>query len=363
MSDRLRDRIETEASQILRERVDHLRRALEVAIAQLAVPMEIPLVPGEWGAAGGSEHLKTLRDTIDSLSRGENQREILATTLDAAAAFYRRAALFVLKDGALAGWSGLGFTGDGGVHNEDLGRLKLPASGDHLLAQALQRRTLAIAGEDGPGDPVIASLGGVRPRASVAMPLLLRGRPVALLYADTGRENDPGQPLGVEIVAGLAGLAIGGLASNQGRRGRSAATHPSGAIAAESPSSAMVRGGGAPAPPPPEEAEIQALLGDIAGHPRREGADSGMSDEDRRLHSDARRFASLLVSELLLYNEESVIHGRKNRDILKRIEKEIERSRQAYEARVPGRIRKASNYLEEEIIRVLAEGDSRVLGA
>jgi hypothetical protein len=362
VSDRLRDRIETEASQILHQRVADLRRALEEAIAQLAAPLEIPLAPGEWGAAGGSEYLRALRDAVESLARGETQREILATVLDAAAVFYRRTALFVPKEGALAGWSGLGFTGDGGFHNEDLARLKLPAAGDHLLAQALQRRALTIAGEDGPGEPVIASLGGVRPREAVAMPLLLRGRPVALLYADTGRENDPGQPLGVEIVAGLAGLAIGGLASLQGRRGRSTVAHPSSVSATISSASAMVRGG-ATAPPPPEEAEIQALLGEIAGHPRREGADSGMSDEDHRSHSDARRFASLLVSELLLYNEESVIHGRKNRDLLKRIEKEIERSRQAYEARVPGRIRKNSNYLDEEMVRVLAEGDKRLLGS
>ncbi|HEU4402582.1 MAG TPA: hypothetical protein VFT43_10805, partial [Candidatus Polarisedimenticolia bacterium] len=120
---------------------------------------------------------------------------------------------------------------------------------------------------------------------------------------------------------------------------------------------------GAGAPTPPEDAEMQALLSDIEGHPRRESGDDGLSDERRRELADARRFAHLLVSELLLYNEEAVVQGRRHRDLYQRLQKEIDRSRQAYQARLSGRQTGASDYFDEELVRLLAQGDPSLLGS
>lgn len=106
---------------------------------------------------------------------------------------------------------------------------------------------------------------------------------------------------------------------------------------------------------------MQALLGDLDAFPRRETAETRLSAEEQRQHNDARRFASLLVSELLLYNEEAVIQGRKQRDLSQRLAREIERTRQAYAARLPSGLRAAPRYLEEELLRVLADGDEALL--
>jgi hypothetical protein len=106
---------------------------------------------------------------------------------------------------------------------------------------------------------------------------------------------------------------------------------------------------------------MQALLGDLDSLPRREPAGSELSPEEQRQHNDARRFASLLVSELLLYNEEAVILGRKQRDLSRRLAREIERTRQAYAARIPSGLRAAPRYLEEEMLRILADGDEALL--
>jgi hypothetical protein len=84
--------------------------------------------------------------------------------------------------------------------------------------------------------------------------------------------------------------------------------------------------------------------------------------EEARLHEDARRFARLLVSELLLYNEDSVVAGRRQRDIYQRLKPEIDRSREAYDRRVPDGIRARSDYFKEELIRTLALGDPLALG-
>jgi len=67
------------------------------------------------------------------------------------------------------------------------------------------------------------------------------------------------------------------------------------------------------------------------------------------------------VSELLLYNEEAVIQGRKQRDLSQRLAREIERTRLAYEARIPTALKQGPRYLEDELLRVLADGDEALL--
>ena len=114
---------------------------------------------------------------------------------------------------------------------------------------------------------------------------------------------------------------------------------------------------------PPEEAEMQAILADLGGHPRSPSADDGQSDEERRRLADARRFAHLLISELLLYNEAAVIQGRKHRDLYTRLRKEIDRSRQAFQARFPALVTGQNDYFSQELVRTLAQGDRGLLGS
>ena len=87
-----------------------------------------------------------------------------------------------------------------------------------------------------------------------------------------------------------------------------------------------------------------------------------LSEEDQKLHEDAKRFARLLVSEIKLYNEAQVSAGRENKDLYERLKDDIERSRKMYMDRVPAHIYSSSNYFFEELVRTLANGDSTLLG-
>jgi hypothetical protein len=86
------------------------------------------------------------------------------------------------------------------------------------------------------------------------------------------------------------------------------------------------------------------------------------SSSEEALHEEARRLARLLVSEIKLYNEEQVEAGRRNRDIYERLREDIDRSRQMYEERVEPRLVKATDYFYQELVRILAAGDSKALG-
>lgn len=80
------------------------------------------------------------------------------------------------------------------------------------------------------------------------------------------------------------------------------------------------------------------------------------------LHEEARRLARLLVSEIKLYNEEQVEEGRRNRDIYERLREDIDRSRQMYDERVDSQILRSTDYFYQELVRILAAGDSKALG-
>ena len=68
------------------------------------------------------------------------------------------------------------------------------------------------------------------------------------------------------------------------------------------------------------------------------------------------------MSEIKLYNEAKVTEGRKTRDIYERLKEDIERGRQMYTDRVPAPVRDASDYFQDELVRILAGGDAAALG-
>lgn len=87
-----------------------------------------------------------------------------------------------------------------------------------------------------------------------------------------------------------------------------------------------------------------------------------VSEDERRLHNDARRFARLLVSEIKLYNEQKVKEGRDSSDLYDRLREAIDRSREMYDKRVQPPVAAKFDYFHYEIVSSLAEGDESRLG-
>ena len=87
-----------------------------------------------------------------------------------------------------------------------------------------------------------------------------------------------------------------------------------------------------------------------------------VSEEERRLHNDARRFARLLVSEIKLYNEQKVKEGRDESDLYERLREAIDRSREMYDKRVQPPVAAKFDYFHYELVSTLAESDENKLG-
>lgn len=87
-----------------------------------------------------------------------------------------------------------------------------------------------------------------------------------------------------------------------------------------------------------------------------------VNDEERRFHTDARRFAKLLVSEIKLYNQETVALGRESGDLYERLKEAIDRSREMYDNRVLPVVAAKFDYFHYELVNSLAEGHEEKLG-
>ena len=116
----------------------------------------------------------------------------------------------------------------------------------------------------------------------------------------------------------------------------------------------------------PSQPVFTAQYSTPLGTKRRWGRDAELpvevSDEERPLHNDARRFARLLVSEIKLYNEQKVSEGRNQGDIYDRLREDIDRSRQMYDKRVAPPVAARHDYFHSELVNTLAEGDPAKLG-
>jgi hypothetical protein len=74
--------------------------------------------------------------------------------------------------------------------------------------------------------------------------------------------------------------------------------------------------------------------------------------------SEARLLARLLVSEIKLYNSDLFARGVRDGSLYHVLKKEIDRARSMYDSRIPLATRKVHDHFQEELVRVLANGNA-----
>jgi hypothetical protein len=190
--------------------------------------------------------------------------------------------------------------------------------------------------------------------------LLVLEKVAAVLYADDGGDGRLAHDSGsLEVLTSVTSLAANHLALLS----RPAGSDVEARADMDIQMPLAEEGGGLVAGSVPFEADPleDELTSPLLAASPATGSES-LSQEEKLLHEDARRFARLLVSELLLYNEDLVILGRKQRDIYSKLKEDIDRSRQAYDQRVPRNVSARADYFREELVRTLAAGDPTALG-
>ena len=357
--------VEKVVSQVLESHVPKLRDELVGRVLQ-EIPPQLEAAPGESGAAD-------LLKAISTIRAGTTQREILRALLDNTVRYTGRAALFVIKAGAATGLQGRGF----GKNDEAIKDFALDVT-TGVAARAMESR-MAFKGGAGEVDSRFASQFGAPGDDQVlVIPLLLKDKVAALVYADAGAEAGgkmDSEALELLVTSTSFWLEVVSLRKQALKEGVAetekleaapvvqTVTSYSDPFAAHAPLHT--------APPPTAPAESPAAEGESAEPaPTAEVAEAAASDpvsqmsaEEAEVHRKAQRFARLLVDEIKLYNQAKVSEGRKNKDLYDRLKEDIEKSRATYQKRYGNTAAASADYFSHELVRSLAEDDSSLMGA
>jgi hypothetical protein len=395
---------------------EHLRAAHESGIE---------LAAAESSRAQGSSDMAIVKAAIEELEGHQSQTEILKALVNRASSFAPRTVFFIIKGAQALGWRARGFQGT--VGDEAVQQITFPLLADTVIGAVAQSRTTWSGTPNSHSEDhlLLHRLGEQAPQRIVAVPLVVRGRAVAVLYADSaGLDSDAINLEALETLVRVAGMAVGLLSMSQAAAAArppaestgatpgpapetvpaesaytpvreyeavaSAEPAPAEAVAAETEPAEAEPGARVEettveavptAEPVPLTADSESIQTAPVSVPMPLNVESAVTsplgarlrydaalpievtdDEERRQHNDARRFARLLVSEIKLYNEQKVVEGRSGGDLYGRLREYIDRSREMYDKRVKSSVSTRYDYFHHELVNTLAEGDASKLG-
>jgi hypothetical protein len=365
--------VEKAVSQVLDGHLPELRKELVRRVLEEVQPhLGGSAVAGGKGSAGNGA--ADLLHAVSAIHAGTTQKEVLRALLENTASYCGRAALFVIKSGSATGWQGRGFD-----NNEDFKDFSLDVS-SRAPAQALQTRAAVSAGPSEMDPRFISQFGAPAEDRVLLLPLHLKDKLAALVYADAG--TGAGGKLdaaALELLVSATGawLEVASLRKQALKEGAAEAGAPekfeappvqtvssfSDPFAAHAPKHVVAA--------PVEEPAMAESTAEVVSAPSAMAAAAvapatdafaHMSPEDAEVHRKAQRFARLLMDEIKLYNQAKVAEGRKHKDLYDRLKEDIDKSRSTYQKRYGNTVAANADYLSTELVRSLAEDDVSLLG-
>jgi len=362
MAKQLQQIVEQAVAQVLKSQLPKLQAELvERVIAEL---------PATTGAGGGGGPASGLVQAVAAVHAGTTQKEILKALLDAGSAYAARVALFVVKAGTATGWQGRGLGDDEAVKDFPLDISNGPT------AHAYQNRVVTPANIAEMDRRFVKQFGAPENEQLLVLPLVLKDKVAALLYADGGANGAlDAASLEVLVMATSSWLEVASLRKQVQKEtidGASAMAPPAPApvqtvssfsdpFASHSPRHTAKA---APEPEPAAEVvEVGARAAAASAAAPATDPFAGLSAEDADTHRKAQRFARLLVDEIKLYNQAKVAEGRRNKDLYDRLKEDIDKSRATFTKRYGSTAAASGDYFQKEVVRSLAEDDLSVMGA
>ncbi len=368
--------------------------ALRETIIQEVLREIGPALAGKAEPTGSG--LSEVQRAVSTIQAGTTQKEILRALLENTVFYSARAALFVIKGGSATGWQGTGFSNNNAIKDFRLD------TGSGLAARVMQSRNAETAAAAEMDAHFTSKFGAPAGGKVVLLPLLLKEKISALVYADAGTEGGPldSAALDVLVRATSAWLEV----ISQRKQSHKETTPESPAMAAPAsatndpfsahtpvhsavsqhaaeaaPEAAMSAAAPAPATNDPFSAHtpVHSAVSQHAAEAAPEAAMSAAAPagapagapvhlpagEEGELHRKAQRFSRLLMDEIKLYNQAKVFEGRKHKDLYDRLKEDIEKSRATYQKRYGNTAAGAGDYFNQELIRSLAEDDVSLLGS
>lgn len=195
--------------------VEHLRLARDegARITATAFAEAEELEKQTADAAAPPVGISQLSAAISDITAQNSQATILRSLVDHAAQFTPRGAFFIIKNEHFVGWRVFGKEGE--VDEQTVREIYLPVASSTVLGESV-RSLSAVESSFGTYDDDAVYLDKLefgRPERMFAIPLVARGRGVAVLYADYGAQDGEVNIDALETLVRVAGLTVEVLAS------------------------------------------------------------------------------------------------------------------------------------------------------
>jgi hypothetical protein len=377
----LREKIQSYKSLLSATFLQEIDQALAASIKLLS-QKSAPAFGAQGQAIEGAQG-ENLKQLIEQFENRQAQAEILGDLIKFLSNLCQRVALFIISGGNCIGWLANGF---GEKPGQGKKKINIPLNQNNVINNVFRSYSVYRGSPDQhpENSEILQLMGGITPTEIMAVPLIVKGKVAGIIYLDQGFSNKKiANTTEIEISCKLAGMIIDLLPIKKQyplpeKQAPIAAQQPS----FTTPQSFRPQPSAPPpprpqpsAPPPPahEEPRIQEPPSfletpqpqqPIPPMPKAK-APPEMKEEpavERNMHEEAKRLARLLVSEIKLYNEAKLATARQGRNIYQQLKEDIERSREMYNQRVSKALRASTNYFDEELVRILANGDPSLLG-
>lgn len=191
---------------------EHLKLARDEG-AKIAATAYTEAEKIEAPAPSGSTGFGELNEAIADVSSKDSQSAILKSLVDHAAGFAPRGAFFIVKNEHFTGWRTFGENAD----DDAVRSINFSTSSDSILAaaSAAMRTVEAGAGSHSGDSEFLGRLDYGSPERMVAIPLVARGRGVAVLYVDNGNQGGAVNREALEMLVRVAGMTVELLAAGQ----------------------------------------------------------------------------------------------------------------------------------------------------
>jgi hypothetical protein len=267
-----------------------------------------------------------LNDYVKKIAAAANQLVLIGSIIEGINHFCDRAAIFLLRDDKLVGWKGKGFSGhDGQIHDEDLKKVFFSLSANTVLKNVIEHKNNYM-GEPicKPDDFLIYNrLGGGKPKKIFVLPFFVKGKPQAVIYADSLVDTPINHKI-IEILATVGELSLDMLPIRQ-------------KILTKIKTQEFI-----------EEPELEVKVKERADELEKTSAPAKANDPER--------YARVIINDIILYNKKVVDDGIKNKNLYEVLKETLLQAKELY-------MRRSSDlsYFEEQMVKILAKGDRRAL--
>jgi len=283
--------------------------------------------------------LENLEDQVRSLTVAESPAEVFKTLLEGTRVAAARASVFLVRQSELKGWGAIGYPPDAaGRQREYVGPVTEGWLGEVLQSESPLHST--DTGNQMPG------FGQPTPSECFGMSVRLKGRPIALIVIERIEGELPWYPAVLGILVRVAQLRLD-LDLVRRKLGAAAAPRPvqpagqavPGNVRAvpSPPAAAPVEAAAPPTPVEPTPVSVNAAeveqvsVAEVAAAAP-ESTEQAAPEATPQIVA-ARRYARLVATDIRLYNEESVVLGRRDGDLAERLQDSLTRGKETFQRR------------------------------